>query len=88
MKKGNTVRYTLDEALEYRRKRISGVDWEKVNAMTPEDIERLADEDDKRLGIDPDEWGEPYRVNGIDDVLAYMNRTDGRSGSSDSDSEK
>jgi len=37
-------------------------------ASTPcEDIERLADEDDERLGIDPDEWGEPYRVNGIDE---------------------
>ena len=33
--------------------------------MTDEDIERLADEDDERLGIDPDEWGEPYRVERI-----------------------
>ena len=65
MKKGNTITRTIEEALEYRRKGISGVDWDRVNAMTPEDIERLADEDDKRLGIDPNEWGEPYWVNGI-----------------------
>jgi hypothetical protein len=33
--------------------------------MTPEEIERLADEDDKRLGINADEWGAAHRVNGI-----------------------
>jgi hypothetical protein len=36
--------------------------------MTDEEIERNADEDDKRLGIDPDEWGEPYWVNGINEL--------------------
>ena len=55
-----------------------GIDWEKVNAMTPEDIERLADEDDKLRGIDPDEWGEPYWVNGIGENPAEEDRDSDR----------
>ncbi len=50
------------------REKGPDIDWDRVNAMTPEDIERLADKDDERLGIDPDEWGEPYRVNGINEL--------------------
>ena len=46
--------------------------------MTPEDIERLADEDDKRLGIDPDEWGEPVWVNGFDELMALHRREEAR----------
>lgn len=60
---GTIVSYSIKEIRQMHREKGSGIDWEKVNAMTPEDIERLADEDDKELGIDPDEWGEPYRVN-------------------------
>ena len=73
-RKGTIVSYTLDEIRKMNREKGSGIDWEKVNAMTPEDIERLADEDDKRLGIDPNEWGEPYWVNGIDELLAIHKR--------------
>ena len=69
MKKGNTIRRSLEEIRERRKKGISGINWDKVNAMTPEDIERLADEDDKRLGIDPGEWGEPVWVNGFEDLM-------------------
>jgi hypothetical protein len=56
-RKGTIVRYSIEEIRQMNRGKGSGIDWEKVNAMTPEDIERLADEDDKRLGIDPSEWG-------------------------------
>ena len=75
---GKIITRTLEEIRERRRKGISGIDWEKVNAMTPEDIERLADEDDKRLGIDPDEWGEPYRVNGMSEIPAEEKRDSDR----------
>ncbi|MFV1981791.1 MAG: hypothetical protein ACC655_11605, partial [Rhodothermia bacterium] len=61
--------YTLEEIEDRIRRGESKTDWDRINAMTPEDIERLADEDDKRLGIDPDEWGEPVWVNGIEDLM-------------------
>lgn len=67
MKKKNIVTRTLEEVLARRRRGYSGVDSERVNAMTPEDIERLAEQDDKRLGIDPEEWGEARRVDVIPD---------------------
>ena len=78
MKKGITITRSLEQALEYRRKAISGVSRDRANAMTDEDIERLADEDDKRLGIDPDEWGEPYRVNGMSEIPAEEKRDSDR----------
>ena len=65
MKKENIVRYTLEEIKERIRKGESKTDWDRINAMTEEDIERLADEDDELHGIDPAEWGEPYWVKGI-----------------------
>jgi hypothetical protein len=77
-RKGTIVSYTIDEIRQMNREKGSGIDWEKVNAMTPEDIERLADEDDKRLGIDPDEWGEPYWVNGFDELMALHKREEDR----------
>ena len=88
MKKGNTVRRTLEEALEYRRKGISGVDWDRVNAMTDEEIERNALEDNRRHGIDDDWYKGAERVDRIEDVSSYMKRTDGRSGTSDSGTRK
>jgi len=68
-KKERIVRYTLEEIRERRRKGLSKTDWDRINSMTEEDIERLADEDDKELGIDSDEWGEPVWVNGIEDLM-------------------
>ena len=65
MKKENIARYTLEEIEERIRTGESKTDWDRINAMTPEEIERLADEDDKFHGIDPDEWGEPRWVEGI-----------------------
>jgi hypothetical protein len=65
MKKENIVRFTLEEIRERRRKGLSKTDWDRINAMTPEEIERLADEDDEMLGIKPEDWGEPRWVDGI-----------------------
>jgi len=33
----------------------SGIDWDRVNAMTDEEIERNAREENRRLGF-PDDW--------------------------------
>ena len=74
MKKGNTIRFSLEEIRERRRRGISGIDWEKVNAMTDEDIERLALEDNKRHGIRDDWYKGAVRVNGIDELLALHKR--------------
>lgn len=78
MKTENIVRYSLEEIEERIRKGESRTDWNLVNAMTPEDVERLADEDDRRLGIDPDEWGKPVWVNGIEDLMALHKREEAR----------
>ena len=67
MKKTTIVRRSLDEVLELRRCGYSGIDAERVETMTPEEIERLADEDDERLGIDTEQWGEGYKVRAIPD---------------------
>ncbi len=88
MKKENIIRRSFAEIEERRRKGLDNIDWDRVNAMTDEEIERNALEDNRRHGIDDDWYKGAERVNGIDEVLAYMNRTDGRSGSSDSDSKK
>ena len=77
-RKGTIVRYSIEEIRQMNREKGPDIDWDKVIAMTPEDIERLADEDDKRLGIDPDEWGEPYRVNGMSEIPAEEKRDSDR----------
>lgn len=51
----NIVRFTLDEILERVRKGDTKTDWDRVNAMTEEEIERNALEENRRLGI-PDDW--------------------------------
>ena len=77
-RKGTIVRYSIEEIRQMNREKGPDIDWDKVNAMTPEDIERLADEDDKRLGIDPDEWGEPYWVNAMSEIPAEEKRDSDR----------
>jgi hypothetical protein len=74
MKKENIVRMSFEEAEERRRKGISGIDWKNVNAMTDEDIERLALEDNRRHGIRDDWYKGAVRVNGIDELLALHRR--------------
>ena len=67
MKKGRIVRYTLEEIRERRKKGLSKTDWDRINAMTDEEIERLALEDNKRHGI-PDDWyKDAVWVNGIEE---------------------
>jgi uncharacterized protein (DUF4415 family) len=51
----STVRFTLDEILDRVRRGETGTDWDRVNAMTDEEIERNAFEENRRLGI-PDDW--------------------------------
>ncbi len=86
MKKSRTVRYTIEEIRERRKKGLSKTDWDRINAMTEEEIERNALEDNRRHGIDDDWYKGAERVNGIDEVMAYMERTDGQTGTGDSDS--
>lgn len=52
MKNENTVRVTLDEALEQRGKS----DWAKIEATTEADIERQIAEDPDLQGFDDIDW--------------------------------
>jgi uncharacterized protein (DUF4415 family) len=54
-KKENLVRFTIEEIRARRESGKSGIDWDRINAMTEEEIERNAREENKRLGI-PDDW--------------------------------
>ena len=51
----NIVRYTDEEIAERIRKGETRTDWDRINAMTEEEIERNALEENRRLGI-PDDW--------------------------------
>ena len=55
MKEENIVRYTAEEIRERRRRGKTRSDWDRINAMTEEEIERNALEENRRLGI-PDDW--------------------------------
>lgn len=54
-KKENIRRYTAEEIRARRARGDTGIDWERINAMTDEEIERNALEENRRLGI-PDDW--------------------------------
>ena len=54
-KKGTIVRYTLEEIEELQRKGLTNTDWERLDNMTDEEVERNALEDNRRHGI-PDDW--------------------------------
>ena len=82
MKKENMVRFTLEEIRERRRKGLSKTDWDRINSMTDEDIERLAREDNKRHGIDDDWYKNAEWVNGIEERLALDKRDQDRGGKS------
>lgn len=60
-KKGNIVRYTVDELKTMRARGEDRTDWKKVDAMSQEEVERLADEDEGPL---PKGW-EKTVVKGI-----------------------
>ncbi|HUF10998.1 MAG TPA: hypothetical protein VMO47_16880 [Rhodothermales bacterium] len=56
MRKRVTIaRFTSEEIQQINRRSGFGIDWDRVNAMTEEEIERNALEDNRRLGI-PDDW--------------------------------
>ena len=52
-KKENIVRYTAEEITQMLTKGESKIDWAKVKAMSQEEVERLADEED---GYMPKGW--------------------------------
>lgn len=54
-KKENIVRFTDEEIRARRARGKSGIDWDRINSMTDEEIERNALEENRRLGI-PDDW--------------------------------
>ena len=54
-RKSTIVRYSIEEIRKMNRELGSGIDWDRVNAMTDEEIERNALEDNRLHGI-PDDW--------------------------------
>ena len=69
MKKGNTIQRSLEEIRERRRKGINEIDWDLVNAMTDEEIERNALEDNRRHGVDDDWYRGAKLVRGSEGLL-------------------
>lgn len=59
-KKGRIVSYSTDELQAMQARGESQTDWARVNAMTSEEIERLADEDDAENGIEPGDWSKAF----------------------------
>ena len=66
MKKGNTIRRSLEEIRKRRRKGINEIDWTLVNSMTDEEIERNALDDNRRHGVDDDWFKSAELTRGID----------------------
>jgi uncharacterized protein (DUF4415 family) len=54
-REGSIVRYSREEIRERLRRGEDNTDWDRINAMTDEEIERNALEENRRLGI-PDDW--------------------------------
>ncbi len=54
-RKGTIVRYSIEEIRQMNREKGPDIDWDLVNSMTPEEIERNALEDNRLHGI-PDDW--------------------------------
>lgn len=51
MSDNNIKRYSLEELRTKDRNGESKTDWTRLDTMTEEEIERLANEDDKELGV-------------------------------------
>jgi uncharacterized protein (DUF4415 family) len=54
-KKENIVRFSEEEIRNRVKRGETKTDWARVNAMTEEEVERNALEENRRLGI-PDDW--------------------------------
>ena len=65
-RKGTIVQYSLEEIKKMNRELGSGIDWDRVNAMTDEEIERNALEDNRLHGIPNDWYKTATRVDGSD----------------------
>ena len=78
MRKENIIRRSFEEVEKRRRQGMDHIDWDRVNAMTDEEIERNALEDNKRHGIDDDWYKGAVRVNGFDELLALHKREKAR----------
>ena len=74
MKKGNTIRRSLKEIQKRRRSGVNEIDWELVNSMTDEEIERKALEDNRRHGVDDDWYKRAELIRGIEGRLALVGR--------------
>jgi hypothetical protein len=61
-RKGTIVRYSIEEIRQMNREMGSGIDWDRVNAMTDEEIERNAREENRRLGFSDDWYKTATRV--------------------------
>ena len=72
MKKGNTIRRSLKEIQARRRSGVNEIDWELVNSMTDEEIERKALEDNRRHGVDDDWYKRAKLIRGIEGRLALV----------------
>ena len=64
---GTIVRYSIEEIRRMNREMGSGTDWDRVNAMTDEEIERNAHEENRRLGFSDDWYKTATRVERGDD---------------------
>lgn len=74
MKKGNTIRRSLEEIRERRRRGINEIDWDLVESMTEEEIERNALEDNRRHGVDDDWYKRAKLIRGLEGRLALVGR--------------
>ena len=81
-RKGSIVQYSAEEIKEMLDKGLDETDWERLENMTEEEIERNALEDNRRHGI-PDDWyesavltngppKEPISIRIDEDVLDYF----------------
>ena len=70
MNETNIMRYSRRELDEMRRAGTTGTDWDRIAAMTEEEIEHLAIEENNRLGIADDWYTELDESASIFDVAA------------------
>jgi uncharacterized protein (DUF4415 family) len=73
-KRGRTVRYSVDEIRQMIAHGETKTDWARVASMSPEDVERLADEEDGAL---PSDWENDIVVNWPEPKQGLHLRLDG-----------
>ncbi len=83
---GKLVTRTLEEIRERRRSGVNEIDWELVNSMTDEEIERNALEDNRRHGVADDWYKRAELIRGIEGRLALVGS--GSNGTENAESDK